>query len=333
MTEARGRMLLVIASVIISCVAFEGALRLLGFTPWTYLAADRNEPTTSEYDPVLGWRSKEGSFRVPPYDPAGQETDLTILRSGLRRSSPQQHETRDDRPKIIFIGCSFTQGWAISDDETFAWKIQAAFPAFEVLNYGTNGYGTYQSLLLLERVLPGLMSPRIVIYGFIDHHEDRNVATAEWLELLSSYSRRAHVYVPYATADAEGKLVRHRPERYQPLPFREHLALAALGEKALARIKASGRARQGRIVTQQLMLEMSKVSAAHGADFAVALFDYSDEAKASYMDFFKINGVRAVDCYVPRREDLVVPGEGHPNGKLNSLWAECIADYVRQNMR
>ena len=333
MTEARGRLLLVIVSVVISVAAFEGVLRLMGFTPWTYLATDRSEPTTSEFDPVLGWKSKEGSFVFPPYGPRGGQTVLTILPSGMRKSWEHQKGSGDRRPKIIFAGCSFTQGWALSDRETFPWKVQQKLPSFEVLNFGTNGYGTYQSLLLLERVLPAIPDPRIVIYGFIDHHEDRNVATGDWLELLASYARRGHVYVPSVTADEEGRLHRHPPERYQPLPFREHLALVALAEKALAKIRTQGRAKQGRIVTQQLMLEMRTLSSAQGADFAVALFDYSDEAKASYMDFLSKNGIGVIDCYVPRREDFVVPGEGHPNGKLNSLWAECITDYLLRHVR
>lgn len=333
MTETRARLLMVVLAAGIAILAAEGLLRLLGFTPWTYVTTDRDEPVIFEYDPVLGWKPKEGRYTIPPYTPAGSETSLTILRSGLRRSSEQQHETRDDRPKMLFVGCSFTQGWAISDQETFPWKVQARFPSYEVLNYGTNGYGTFQSLLLLEQVLPALRGPRIVIYGFIDHHEDRNVATAEWLELLAGYSRRGHVSVPYVTADGEGNLARHRPVRYQPLPFRERSAVAALVEKALAKGAARGRAEQGRMVTQQLILEMRALSRAHGADFAVALFDYSEEAKAQYLDFFRKNGVSVMDCYHPRRDDLVVPGEGHPNGTLHTLWAQCIADHLRPQIR
>jgi hypothetical protein len=332
-TETRARIVMVLVSLCIALLVSEGIVRLLGFAPWTFVDTDRNEPAIFEYDPELGWKAKPGSYRLPPYGPEGRETVLTILPSGLRRSSKKQQATGDARPKIIFVGCSFTQGWAISDDETFAWKIQKEFPGFEVLNYGTNGYGTYQSLLLLERVLPDLSHPRIVIYGFIEHHEDRNVATAGWRELLSSYSRRAHVYVPSVTVDEEGHLVRHPPVRYQPLPLRQHSAVAALLERALAQVTARGRAKQGRAATQQLILEMRALSSARGADFAVVLFDAGDEAKAQYADFFRRNGIRAVDCGVPPRDDLVVPGEGHPNGAMNSLWAACIAEQVLRPLR
>ncbi len=332
-TERRARILALIVSIFVSLVASEGLLRLLGYEPWTYLTLDRNEPVMFEYDSSLGWRTKEGHFEIPPYDPSGSKTALTILKSGVRKSSEHQTEAMDSRPKMIFVGCSFTQGWAINDDETFPWKIQQKLPSFEVMNYGAGGYGTYQSLLLLERMLPAMAEPKIIIYGFIDHHEDRNVATGQWLELLAGFSRRAHVYVPSVGMDKTGNLRRQKPGKYPELPFREDLATAALAEKAMVKIRTLGREKQKRKLTQQLMLEMKRLSARYGAQFAVALFDYDAEARASYMNFFGNNGIGAIDCFVPRRNDLIVSGEGHPNGRMNSLWAECIADYLRQNLR
>ena len=38
-----------------------------------------------------------------------------------------------------------TQGWAIDDNETYPWKLQKRYPSLNVLNYGTGGYGSYQS--------------------------------------------------------------------------------------------------------------------------------------------------------------------------------------------
>lgn len=330
LSETQRRALLLFISVVISFVAAEGILRLLGFQPWSYLSIDRNEPSIFEYDSVLGWKPREGRYIIPPYNSSGSEIHVSILKTGLRKTYENQSDIRDSRPKIIFVGCSFTMGWAISDFETFPWKIQKHFPSFEVLNYGVGGYGTYQSLLLLERVLPEMHDPHIIVYGFIENHEDRNVATGVWMEWLSSFARRSHVYFPYVTSDKSGKLYRRLPEKYPTLPFREDLAVVALAEKALARFETFGREKQGRAVTQQLMLEMKELCARHGVEFAVALFDYGDEVKSDYLNFMKKNEIGAIDCFYPRRDDLVVPGEGHPNGKANSLWAECISDYLKK---
>lgn len=173
---------------------------------------------------------------------------------------------------------------------------------------------------------------KVVVYGFIENHEDRNVATANWMEWLSSYSHRHQLDFPFVTVDREGKLHRRKPVNYPQLPFRENLAIVALMERALANFEARGRNMQGREATQQLILEMKNVSARNGAAFVLTLLDDSKEAEVSYMEFARKNSIRVADCQIPENiDDLTVPGEGHPNGKANTLWARCIADYLVQN--
>ena len=71
---------------------------------------------------------------------------------------------------MLLVGCSFTMGWAVADDETWAWRLQELRPDVEVVNRGVGGYGTLQSLLLLEQLLGrDGQRPARVLYGFIDH--------------------------------------------------------------------------------------------------------------------------------------------------------------------
>ncbi|MHB8846162.1 MAG: hypothetical protein ACYC7L_15630 [Nitrospirota bacterium] len=329
LTETQGRVLLMLVSVVVSLAVAEGAARLRGFEPWTYLSTDTHEPSVFEYDPVLGWKAVIGNYIDPPYDPTASATHLSILRGMGRRTSKGQTDVHTNRPKMVFVGCSFTMGWAINDEDTFPWKLQTRHPSYEVLNYGVAGYGTYQSLLILERELPELRDPKIVVYGFIENHEERNVATANWMEWLSSYSHRHQLDFPFVTVDKNGKLRRHRPVNYPRLPFRENMAIVALLEKALGKFEARGRDAQGREATQQLILEMKAVSARNGAEFVLALLDYSEAAKAGYMEFARKNTIRVADCEIPEYvDDLAVPGEGHPNGKANTLWAQCISEFL-----
>ena len=200
------RLVLVLTGTLLLSLALtialsEVLLRAAGFQPWVYTHKDVNEPTMHEPDPVLGWQNKAGSYLVPPYHPSGQAIQITLLENGQRRTGV--NSTADAREELVLVGDSLTQGWAISDHETYAWKLQKRFPFLKVLNYGTGGYGSYQSLLMLERQLPGLTRPKFVLYGFIDHHEIRNCAAGEWLQALSSHSRRAHVDVPFVTYDAK----------------------------------------------------------------------------------------------------------------------------------
>lgn len=319
-----------LASTVVPFVVSEAIVRSRGYEPWRYLSIG-NEPTMHEFDPVLGWKNKPGDYEVPPYSPSGKPIHITFLEGGHRRTHENQGHADDHRPKLIFVGGSYTQGWAISDPETHPWKIQQEFAAFEVLNYGTGGYGTLQSLLTLERQLPKTRDVRIVVSNLIEHDQFRNVAPSDWLETLSRFSARAHVYLPYATVGQDGTLVRHDPERYPSWFLREQLALVAMAERAFMNLRTRTRSRQGRSVTDKLLLEMQQLCARHGAALIVVILDGSAEFRGHYVTFLQREDIATCDCAYPLTVDMWVEGEGHPNGKMNSRWATCITECIRSS--
>lgn len=318
-------LLLIFTSLSIICA--EVVARLMGYQPWRFTILE-NEPTTLEYNSSLGWRNKEGQYKFPPYYPGGSEVHMSFLKMGLRKTHKNQSNIRDDRPKIIFVGGSYTQGLAISDYETYPWKMQEHFPSFEVLNWGTAAYGTYQSLLTLEQILPSVHDPKIIIYGFQEHHEDRNVAPAYWLASLSRYSKRSHVFVPYATVDNNNKLIRHPPEAYTLWPFSDKLSIILLLEDVLMNVKTYKREAQKRIVAQKILLQMQKLSDRYSARFLVAMLEVEERTKTQYKEFLESNSIMAIDCVFPIGGEMRVRGEGHPNGDMNSKWASCIEDFL-----
>ena len=38
-----------------------------------------------------------------------------------------------------------------------------------------------------------------------------------------------------------------------------------------------------------------------------------------------------MDCAYDIKEEMKVPGEGHPNGEMHSLYAECIARALERD--
>jgi hypothetical protein len=305
----------------------EVLLRVRGFRPWRYASKDANEPTMHEPDPVLGWRNKRGNYIVPPYHPSGQPIQFTFLENGRR--STGVNSSVNSEGELVLIGDSFTQGWAINDSETYAWKLQEKFPFFQVLNYGTSAYGSYQSLLTLERELPCLAHPKFVLYGFLKHHEMRNVAPVPWIGRLSKKSRRGYVAVPFVTLDAQKRLVRHAPERYLALPFRESSALITFFAKAYMDLKMRGRLSQMRSSTEHILLQMNRVSEEYNTTFIVVLLTADNQTKEHYMKFLRENNIQVVDCVYAITDEMKVLGEGHPNGKMNTLWAECISGTLK----
>jgi hypothetical protein len=227
------------------------------------------------------------------------------------------------------LGGSFTEGFAISDHETFAWKLQERFPRMRVRNYGHGGYGTYQSLLLLEQVLSRRPAPVMALYGFFEGHEIRNVATADWLEMLSMMARRhSTISVPYATLGSDGVIVRHRPEAYPLWPLREHSATITFLQYAYAQLVAWHRSSQRAAVTEQLLLEMKRACEASGTDLVVVFLFMNAQNKARYAELLRNHDVAFADCAQPLLPAFQVPGDRHPNEKLNAIWANCIADAI-----
>ncbi len=319
--------LLLLISSSLTIAGAEVIVRLLGHQPWQPVI-HINEPTTHEFHSTLGWVNKAGDYHFAPYSPGEDEIRMTFLDTGLRRTHDEQSDIRDDRAKMIFVGGSFTQGLAISDHETYPWKLQKHFPSFEVLNYGTGGYGTYQSLLTLEHILPTISHPRIIVYGFIGHHVIRNIAPSHWLASLAKHSRRSHVFLPYATVENGNLLTRHKPAAYSAFPFRETFAIIALVERAFMKLKTYGRMDQKTLVTEKLVLEMQHLAAEHGSQFVIVLLYAGEKTRMHFRKFSEDNGMLTVDCAHPLTEEMVVKGEGHPNGAMNSKWASCIEDFI-----
>ena len=314
-----------LSSVVLAVALGEVVVRLAGREPWTFHKKDAEEPTMHEPDAVLGWRNKPGKYVVPAYSKKGTDVHLTFLEHGRRLTRARDAGSGRE---MVLVGGSFTQGWAISDRETFAWKLQRRYRSLNVLNYGTGGYGSYQSLLVLERELPRLASPALVLYGYIQHHELRNIGDDDWLKDLARYSQRGHASVPFVTWDQDRGLVRHAPEHFPTLPLREALATVNLISDGYVKLKARGRNAHQRFVTKQVILEMKKTSESFGAEFVTVLLKADGRAKANYARFFRKHGVRFADCVYPLKPNMRVKGEGHPNGKMHSRWARCIAAEI-----
>lgn len=311
------------ASLLLALGAAEVVLRLAGVTPYVPRASIENEPLVHVPDDVRGWRPEPGRYVTPPYVPGGATAELTVLPDGSRATATAPDGATND--VLLVLGCSFAFGWAISDHETMAWQLQQRLPGVRVVNRGVNAYGTYQALLLLEELLARGERPARVVYAFHEVHEERNVAAPRWLRLLDENARRGNVAVPYATLDAAGALVRHPAERYPSWPLRAHLATVAYLERLHADWSGRDRAAQARPVTQRLLLEMRDLCARHGVAFEVVFLQAQPGIARHYARFLTGNGIPFTDCIVPIPPAMRVPGEGHPNGAINSQWAACLA--------
>jgi hypothetical protein len=321
------RITLAAVALLVGAAALGGAellLRALGRTPWAEVRFHPDMPLMHEPDPELGWRNKEGSyvFGNPPIHMSfGADHTRTTA------SAPGQ-----PRPTVMVLGDSFVQGWAVSDEETFAWRLQERFPRVRFLNFGCSGYGATQALLALKRYLAEAPSAPVgVLLGFSDFYDGRSVAAAAWLRTLAQLAYRGHVNLPYATVDGAGALELHAPIRYPAWPLQRRSALVTAAEEQWAKATAFRRTQQAGAVTQALLLEIDRVTRAHGSTLAVALLSQMlPNGNAPYAAALQNADVPVIDCANPSvwSPAMQVPVYGHPNGAVNAFWAACIADSL-----
>jgi hypothetical protein len=131
--------------------------------PEIYYAFDRFHPT-------LGWMSQPNLRDVRVF----QDKFLNTNGQGLRGRKDFALGKHPQKVRILFLGDSFTFGDEVSDDETFAEKVQTMLPEAETINMGVHGYGHDQMLLIFLEM--GLRyRPDIVILGFLPADMERNV--------------------------------------------------------------------------------------------------------------------------------------------------------------
>ena len=76
--------------------------------------------------------------------------------------------------------------------------------------------------------------------------------------------------------------------------------------------------------------EMHREVVAHRAHFTVVLLAKDSPAIAHYRVRLPERGIDVVDCGGVTSGDQVVPGEGHPNGRMNAIWADCLATKLQE---
>jgi hypothetical protein len=155
---ANGALLLI--SLLVPLLAIELGYRLLAGLPLLKLADWRTEHVTrinlgelkAIPDPLLGWTNKSSSYNTDGY---------TTLEYGVRKNFD---ETTIRTGGMLAAGDSFTEGWEVKDHESWPAVVEK-LTSVPVVNAGTGGYGTDQTILRAEQMLP-IVKPKILLLGF-----------------------------------------------------------------------------------------------------------------------------------------------------------------------
>ena len=283
----------------------------------------KDQPISFIEDEILGWKPKPGEYIFSPWSEGGRKTKLTNFNDGSRLTGNNKKKN-----KIIFIGGSLTQGWAFDDENTFAALLQKQIINYKIKNYGVGGYGGTQSFLKLKNIFNDQDDIKMVIYGFIPHHEIRNIAGGSWMYLLEKNSRgtEGELSLPYASLK-NNNIEIHKPKKYFTLPFGDKSALIAKIEKRILKIESFKRSVQKTEISKKIILNMNKISEKNQAKFILLFLNIQElpaKKYAAYNEFLKKNNISFIKCQFPLGEKYSVKGEGHPNKKGHQSISECI---------
>jgi hypothetical protein len=317
------RLAIALASLFVILILGEIGLRVAGFEPDS--GARLQRPWSVE-DPELGWINRAGTH--PSTEPG--EVLMTFREDGRRAAGPLERLAGQVKQTVVVVGCSFTQGYGVRDDQTFAWLLDAAHPNVAFLNYGTGGYGTYQSMLAMVRAFEAReTAPKAVVYGFVPFHASRNVQTVDYLMSLRSAGVTRRI-APHVRLE-DGQLVPSAPGLMTKLPLARHSALVALIYRRYLQVTFGDRMAQAETATMALISRMRDLCDQNGSKLVVAILD-DESGGVDYRDLFSRSRIDFVDCANPDwpSEALRVGGVGHPNEVLHAEWAERIGRHLKE---
>lgn len=157
------------ASLAITLVLAEAALRVTGFANHKILHASPPQAMFVDYDQALGWSLTPDVSGV--FSNGYFSGRVTIDEHGIRRNSPDG-TYREGYQNILFIGDSTTASFEVDDDETVPALLEHALRDrgrnVNVINLGVRAYSTDQ---VVARAIQwsDFYRPRDIIYLFVDN--------------------------------------------------------------------------------------------------------------------------------------------------------------------
>jgi hypothetical protein len=317
---------LVLLSIFFTLIFLEFFLRLIGHVPFEYRNTNSPHPSIYIQDDITGWSNKEGSFNVKI--DKGNIVKYNFLKDGSRYSG-YNSDGEIQKDKIILIGGSFTMGQAINDNETFAFKMQKKLDNYEVKNYGSGGFGTYQSYLKLKQLYNKFENIDYVLYFFVDHHEVRNIVDPSWLEFLSKLAKEP-VKLPFARLNSSKELIEHPPLEYMVLPLSNSSVIISKIQKKIMRFKLFTK-NEKKMITEKILLKMNELTKLNESDFIMVNLLSGESDNAYYKEFAKKNRIEYFNCSLELNDKNTVKNEGHPNNLATEKYSNCILKNIFNN--
>lgn len=185
-------------------VVVEKSLRRLGIAaipPPGYEFSRQSEPPLFlRHDNALGYSANPGVFKHVYKRKSWQQQQwerfavkVTINPDGSRWTGRAYNAVG---PNIFIFGDSFVFGSGVNDEQTFSYMLQAARPDRNVHLFALAGYGLAQTYLRFKQMNSHVSSQDIVIIGYADFFDVRNVAAPSRLRAVDQWAKSRGGFMP-----------------------------------------------------------------------------------------------------------------------------------------
>ncbi len=128
-----------------------------------------------EYDPLIGHRYVPNTRRTLPR-PGGGQYEMIINSAGIRSAREYVKSKPTGTFRILVFGDSYAAGQFVSNDQRFTELLERRVPNLEVINFGLEGTGTDQQLLIYENVARDYEHDLVILFPFLQNIRRNMVA-------------------------------------------------------------------------------------------------------------------------------------------------------------
>ncbi len=300
---------MMVITVVVGLLLAELGLRIFMFQ--SFPDFERMSPVRLgyQYDATLGWFPAPHSHQEMGY----LQTTISLDHNsrGFRDAEP----TFDSRPRVLFLGDSFTWGYCVEASKRFSDRLRQRHPEWQIYNFGVVGYGNDQEFLLLQRHFEEY-KPRVVFLVFCTENDRTdNCANGDprW------------AFKPYFTATAGGLRLRGVPVPYSDWvfcikhPWLSKPYLFRLTMKAWGNLR-SPRPDQKRDPTEAILGAMQQYLTARDATLCVG----TTARDAKLEEFLRRSGIPWLDLST----DLRLEADWHWSAAGNGYVADQIEQFL-----
>lgn len=228
-----------------------------------------------------------------------------------------------DAPRVRFFGDSYTFGVGLDDAETLP-QAFADLTGANVENYGFPGYSPAQTLYAMQKGMfdKDIAKANLFVLQTATFHVDRTACLPSWTAGAPRYVLK----------DGKLELAGHcTAHPWQSLSSYQHL-LAPIMERPsradadtyLAVVKAIADLARTKYKVPLVILNMERDDPNYLARLNITAADLDAR-------FREMGAIVVPDDTTEPFESLHIPGDGHPNGKLNRLLARRLAAAVAKD--